>query len=59
MKRYNVKITETHSTRVTVDADDPQDARDITEQEWRSGIHQVDEDTKQVKFIVSQEQDFL
>lgn len=51
--KYKVKITETLSTYVTVDADCPLDARDIAEEGWRDGVHYLGADDFQaVKFTV-------
>jgi len=54
--KYRVKITETLSKWVTVEADCPLDARDTAEEEWRNGSHYLGADNFQgVSFLVKKE----
>ncbi|MCL2301560.1 MAG: DpnD/PcfM family protein [Firmicutes bacterium] len=39
MKEYNVKITETLSATVVVEAESAARAREIAEREWQDGVH--------------------
>lgn len=51
--KYKVKITETLSKWVTVEADCPLDARDMAEEKWRDGEHHLEADNFQsVSFVV-------
>ena len=51
--KYKVKITETLTRWVTVEADCPLDARDMAEEKWRNGTHYLDADDFQgVSFLV-------
>ena len=42
MKEYRVRITETLTTTVNVLADDPNQARELAEQQWKDGVHVLD-----------------
>jgi len=51
--KYKVKITETLSKTVTVEADCPLDARDMAEEKWREGEHYLGADNfTGVSFLV-------
>ena len=55
MKKYKVKITETLTKCVMVEAGCPLDARDIAEEKWRIGEHYLGADDFQgVRFLVSE-----
>jgi len=54
--KYRVKITETLSKWVEVEADCPLDARDMAEEKWRDGTHSLEADDFQgVSFLVKKE----
>lgn len=58
MNEYRVKITETLSKYVTVQAETPLDARDMAEEKWRNGTHYLDaEDFTGVRFLVTLERE--
>ena len=58
MKKYKVKITETLSNWVTVEADCPLDARDLAEEKWRDGTYFLSADEFQgVSFVVKKERE--
>ncbi len=44
MKQYEVTITETLQTNVTVEADSLAEAEDIVEKQWKAGEHILDAD---------------
>jgi len=53
---HKVKITETLTRWVSVEADCPLDARDMAEEKWRNGAHHLDADDFQgVSFIVARD----
>jgi len=53
MKEYHVKITETRTRIVTVEAEDSPDARDIAEANWLGGYYDLgDADFQDVRFAV-------
>ena len=56
MKKYKVKITETLTKSLEVEANCPIDARDIAEQMWRDGIIFLGaNDFEGVRFLVKSE----
>jgi len=52
MKEYKVRITETLTTVVTVEANCPVKARQIVKKEWENGEHIMSEHYQDVKFTI-------